>query len=42
MPLIIALERQRQAGFYEFEASQVYKVNFRTVRTVTQRNLVKS
>ena len=38
MPLIIALKRQRQAGFIEFEASLVYKVNFKTARTVTQRN----
>ena len=40
MPLIPALERQRQVDLYEFEASLVYTVSFRTVRAVTQRNPV--
>ena len=40
MPLIPALGRQRQADLCEFEASLVYKVSFRIVRAVTQRNPV--
>jgi hypothetical protein len=40
MPLIPALEKQRQVDwFFEFEASQVYRVSSRTVRA-TQRNPV--
>ena len=37
--LIPALGRQRQAELHKFEASLVYRVSSRTVRT-TQRNLV--
>jgi hypothetical protein len=32
--------RQRQAHLCEFKVSLVYKVSFRTVRTITQRNPV--
>lgn len=32
MPLILALRKQRQAGFYEFKASKVYVVSLRTAR----------
>jgi hypothetical protein len=39
MPLIPALERQRLVGLCEFEASLVYTVSSRTVRTI-QRNPV--
>ena len=38
--LILALVRQRQLDLCEFKASMVYKVSFRTARTVTQRNSV--
>jgi hypothetical protein len=37
--LIPALGRQRQADFYEFKGSLVYRVSFRTARA-TQRNPV--
>jgi hypothetical protein len=36
-PLILALRRQRQADLFEFEASLVYRVSYRTARA-TQRN----
>ena len=39
MPLILALERQRQAGLCVFEASQVYRASSRTARDI-QRNPV--
>ena len=39
MTLILVLGRQRQ-GIFEFEASLVYKVSFRTSRAATQRNSV--
>jgi hypothetical protein len=39
VPLIPALERQRQADFCEFEAKLIYRVSSRTTRT-TQRNPV--
>jgi hypothetical protein len=39
MPLIPALERQRQAEFYEFEASLTYRASSRTAKA-TQRNLI--
>ena len=32
--------KQKQVDLSEFEASMVYKVSSRTVRTVTQRNSV--
>jgi hypothetical protein len=38
--LIPALGRQREVDLYEFKASLVYRANSRTVRDVTQRNLV--
>jgi hypothetical protein len=37
MPLIPALEKQRQEDLYEIEASMVYKVSSRTAKA-TQRN----
>ena len=37
MPLIPALQRQRQADLCEFEVSLVYRVSSRTARD-TQRN----
>jgi hypothetical protein len=40
MPLIPALGRQRQEDVCEFETSQVYKVNSRTARAITQRDPV--
>ena len=39
-PLISALRRQRQVDHSEFQASLVYRVSSRTVRTVTRRNSV--
>lgn len=39
-PLTPALVRQREAGLSELEVSLVYKVSFKTTRTVTQRNPV--
>ena len=38
MPLIPALERERQADPCEFKASLVYKVSSRIARVVTERN----
>ena len=38
-PLILALERQRQADLSEFKASLIYKVSSRTARA-TQTNPV--
>jgi hypothetical protein len=38
--LISALRSKKQADLCEFEANPVYKVSFRTSRTVTQRNPV--
>ena len=38
--MISALRRQRQANCYEFEASPVYRVSSKTVRTVSQKNPV--
>ena len=40
MLLISALRSKKQADLCEFEANLVYKVSFRTSRTVTQRNPV--
>ena len=40
MPLIPALEKQRQVDLNEYEASLLDKVSYRTARTVTQRNSV--
>ena len=40
MSLIPSLKRQRYAYFCEFEASLVYKMSSRTVRTVIQRKFV--
>ena len=40
MPLIPALERQKQVDIYEFKASLVYRASSRTARAVTQRNPV--
>ena len=39
MPLTPTLRRQSQVGFYDFEASLVYRASSRTTRA-TQRNLV--
>jgi hypothetical protein len=39
MPLIPALERQRQVDLYEFKASIVYRVSFKMAKS-TQRNLI--
>jgi hypothetical protein len=39
VPVIRALERQRQARIYEFKASLVYRVSSRTAKTA-QRNSV--
>ena len=39
-PASLALGRQKQVGFCEFEASLVYKVSSRIDRIVTQRNPV--
>ena len=36
MPLIPALEKQRQVDLYELEASLVYKASSRTAGAVTQ------
>jgi hypothetical protein len=38
MPLIPALERQRQVALCEFEARLFYKASSRTARAVTQGN----
>jgi hypothetical protein len=38
-PLIPALERQKQADLYDFEASMVYKGSSKTARAVIQENL---
>jgi hypothetical protein len=40
MPLISALERQRQVKLWEFKASLVYKTSSRTARALTQENPV--
>ena len=40
MPLIPALDRQRQADLCEFEASLVYRVSSRKAPKATQRNPV--
>lgn len=40
MPLIPARNRQRQANLWEFKASLVYRVSFRTAMDVIQRNPV--
>ena len=40
MPLNPAPGRQRQGDLVEVDASLVYRVSFRTARTVTQRNPV--
>jgi hypothetical protein len=37
MPLTSILWRQRQAGLYEFEVSQVYRTNSRTARFYTEK-----
>ena len=41
MPLIPALERQRQPDLSKFKASLVYKVSSRAARAFTQRNPVQ-
>jgi hypothetical protein len=40
MPLIPALEKQRQVGLCESEASLVYKVESRTARATTEKPCV--
>ena len=40
MPLIPALERQRQVDLNVYDASLMDKVSSRTARTVTQRNSI--
>ena len=40
MPLIPALERQKQADLCEFKSSLIYKVSSRTARAVSQRSPV--
>jgi hypothetical protein len=37
MPLIPALERQRQVDLYEFKASLVYRAKFRDSQGYTER-----
>ena len=38
MPLIPALEKQRQVDLCEFKASLVYRMSSQTARAVTKRN----
>ena len=41
MPLIPALERQRQADLYEFEASLIYRASSRTGFKATEKPCLK-
>jgi hypothetical protein len=40
IPLIPALQRQRQVDLCDFKANLVYKVSSRTAKAITQRNPV--
>jgi hypothetical protein len=41
MPLIPALQRQKQVDLREFKASKVYTVNSRTSRTIERESVSK-
>jgi hypothetical protein len=42
MPIVLALERQRQVDLCEFEASFIYTVSSRTVMTIQRDPLLRT
>jgi hypothetical protein len=40
MPVILALQRQRQEDICEFEASLVYRASSRTARTTQRKSIL--